>query len=53
VAATPGKLVDLGGRPLLVDTGDPALDDRLAGPTRVVTGPGTISMYTAIAAIGA
>lgn len=53
VAATPGKLVDLGGRPLLVDTGDPALDTRLAGPTRVVTGPGTISMYTAIAAIGA
>ena len=38
VAATPAKLAALGGRPLLVDTGDPAVDLALAGHVRVVTG---------------
>jgi predicted polyphosphate/ATP-dependent NAD kinase len=38
VVATAAKLAGLGGRPLLVDTGDPGLDAELAGPARVVTG---------------
>jgi predicted polyphosphate/ATP-dependent NAD kinase len=38
VVATPAKLAALGGRPLLVDTGDAALDRDLAGYLRVVTG---------------
>ena len=39
IAATPAKLAELGGRPLLDDTGDGALDERLAGDRRVITGP--------------
>lgn len=38
VVATAAKLAALGGRPLQVDTGDPALDAQLAGPIRVITG---------------
>ncbi len=38
VVSTPGKLASLGGRPLLVDTGDRRLDAALAGPTTVITG---------------
>lgn len=38
VIATPGKLASLGGRPLLVDTGDTTLDVRLSGFVRVITG---------------
>ena len=38
VVATADKLAALGGRALLVDTGDPALDAELAGHARVVTG---------------
>ena len=38
VVATAEKLAALGGRPLLVDTGDPVLDAQLAGHARVVTG---------------
>jgi predicted polyphosphate/ATP-dependent NAD kinase len=38
VVATAEKLAALGGRALLVDTGDPALDAALAGHARVVTG---------------
>jgi predicted polyphosphate/ATP-dependent NAD kinase len=38
IVAVAAKLADLGGRPLLVDTGDPALDAELAGHARVVTG---------------
>lgn len=38
VVATAEKLVALGGRPLLVDTGDPVLDAEIAGHARVVTG---------------
>jgi len=45
VVATQRKLLDLGGRPLLVDTGDPALDAALAGHVRVVTGPGSVAVY--------
>jgi predicted polyphosphate/ATP-dependent NAD kinase len=39
VAATPGKLAALRGRPLLLDSGDPGLDQDLSGHIRVVTGP--------------
>lgn len=46
VVATEQKLLDLGGRPLLVDTGDPELDTELAGHVRVVTGPGSMAMYS-------
>jgi predicted polyphosphate/ATP-dependent NAD kinase len=37
VVCTPAKLAALGGRPLLVDTGDAAVDAMLAGHFRVVT----------------
>lgn len=45
IVATEQKLLDLAGRPLLVDTGDPELDAELAGHVRVVTGPGSVAMY--------
>lgn len=38
VMATPGKLRALCGRPLLVDSGEPALDQMLCGLVAVVTG---------------
>jgi len=38
VVATKEKLVSLSGRPLLVDTGDEALDQELSGYMRVTTG---------------
>lgn len=38
IVATAAKLASLGGRPLLVDTGDLQLDAELAGPSRVITG---------------
>ncbi|WP_457033193.1 ATP-NAD kinase family protein [Kitasatospora sp. P5_F3] len=38
VLATQQKLAALGGRPLLVDSGDTATDAALSGPARVVTG---------------
>ncbi|MCZ6501842.1 MAG: ATP-NAD kinase family protein [Gammaproteobacteria bacterium] len=38
VIATKTKLEDLQGKPLLVDTGDPSLDEELAGLLRVTTG---------------
>ncbi|WP_345043336.1 ATP-NAD kinase family protein [Georgenia daeguensis] len=45
VVATQEKLTGLAGRPLLVDTGDRAVDGRLAGHVRIVTGPSTTSFY--------
>jgi predicted polyphosphate/ATP-dependent NAD kinase len=45
VIATQTKLLSLGGRPLLVDTGDPALDEQLAGYVKVVTALGERTMY--------
>ncbi|MEA1265061.1 MULTISPECIES: ATP-NAD kinase family protein [unclassified Microbacterium] len=45
VVAPEQKLIDLHGRPLLVDTGDPELDARLAGHVRIITGVGTRSLY--------
>jgi predicted polyphosphate/ATP-dependent NAD kinase len=44
LVATSGKLAELGGRPLLVDTGDPDLDGALSGYARVITGRGTESV---------
>ena len=38
IVATAAKLASLGGRPLVVDSGDPALDAALAGFVRVITG---------------
>jgi predicted polyphosphate/ATP-dependent NAD kinase len=38
VVSTPGKIHSLGGRPLWVDTGDPAVDEALKGYVRIVTG---------------
>jgi predicted polyphosphate/ATP-dependent NAD kinase len=50
VVATTAKIAALGGRPLLVDTGDPALDRDLAGYVRVVTGPAEATIYPVAAA---
>ncbi|MFM2105175.1 MAG: hypothetical protein RL338_207, partial [Chloroflexota bacterium] len=49
VVATPAKLAALGGRPLLVESGDPALDRELAGHCRVVTGRGERTIYAVAA----
>ena len=38
VVATKTKITELGGRPLLIDSGDPALDEQWSGFIRVVTG---------------
>jgi predicted polyphosphate/ATP-dependent NAD kinase len=38
VVSTPGKLHALGQQPLLVDTGDPAVDAMLSGYLLVITG---------------
>ncbi len=45
IVSTETKLAALGGRPLLVDTGDPDLDAALCGYRRVVTGPGHETVY--------
>ncbi|MFE4520134.1 hypothetical protein ACFRMQ_38925 [Kitasatospora sp. NPDC056783] len=45
VLATEAKLAALAGHPLLLDTGDPALDDALAGHVRVITGRRSGAVY--------
>ncbi|WP_223280813.1 ATP-NAD kinase family protein [Streptomyces antnestii] len=45
VVCTEQKLAALGGRPLLLDTGDDALDAELAGHVRVITGRRRTSLY--------
>ena len=45
VVATAAKLAALGGRPLLVDTGDAALDAELAGFRRIVTAYGRETVH--------
>lgn len=45
IIATPGKLAALQGRPLLVDTGDPEVDEMLRGYAKVVTEYGRRVVY--------
>ena len=45
IIATPGKLAALQGRPLLVDTGDPEVDEMLSGYAKVVTEYGRRVVY--------
>ncbi|UCF92175.1 MAG: ATP-NAD kinase family protein [Desulfobacterales bacterium] len=45
VIATEDKLISLGGKPLLADTGDPELDEYLKGYVKVTTGHGQYIMY--------
>ncbi|RZU66314.1 putative polyphosphate/ATP-dependent NAD kinase [Microterricola gilva] len=45
VVAPEQKLIELGGRPLLVDTGDASVDASLAGFARITTGVSGTSMY--------
>jgi predicted polyphosphate/ATP-dependent NAD kinase len=45
VIATQTKLLSLEGGPLLVDTGDPSLDEQLSGYVKVVTALGERTMY--------
>ncbi|MFJ4184074.1 ATP-NAD kinase family protein [Kitasatospora sp. NPDC089509] len=45
VLATEAKLAALAGRPLLLDTGDPELDDALSGHVRVITGHRSSAVY--------
>nr|WP_277608079.1 NAD(+)/NADH kinase [Streptomyces boncukensis] len=45
VVCTESKLAALGGRPLLVDSGDDALDAELTGYRPVITGRGALTMY--------
>jgi predicted polyphosphate/ATP-dependent NAD kinase len=49
VVATPSKVAALGGRPLLVDTGDPELDASLSGYRRVITGVGREAVLRVLA----
>lgn len=46
VAATASKLIALGGQPLLLDTGDAALDEELSGFIEVVVAFGQTSVYS-------
>ena len=50
VVATPAKLAALRGRPLLVDSGDAALDAMLAGHVAVTTGRDERTIYPLAAA---
>lgn len=45
IVAPDQKLIDLGGRPLLVDSGDPDVDRLLTGIVPVTTGVQTRSLY--------
>ena len=45
IIATEEKLISLGGKPLLIDTGDVELDEHLKGYVRVTTGHGQYIMY--------
>ena len=52
VVASQTKLLSLCGRPLLVDSGDPALDVRFSGYLQVVTDFGHRTMYKVAGAAG-
>ncbi len=45
IIAARGKILALNGRPLLVDTNDPQLDQSFSGYTRVITGYNETIMY--------
>ena len=45
VVAPEQKIIDLQGRPLIVETGDPVVDEKLAGHIRIITGAATTSLY--------
>lgn len=45
IIAARGKILALNGRPLLVDTNDPQLDQSFSGYTRVITGYNEAIMY--------
>lgn len=45
IIAARGKIIALNGRPLLVDTNDPQLDQSFCGYTRVITGYNETIMY--------
>ena len=45
IVASPGKLAALKGRTLLVDTGDPEVDEKLSGYRKVVIGYARRSVY--------
>lgn len=45
VVAPEQKIIDLQGRPLIVETGDPVVDEKLAGHIRIITGTATTSLY--------
>jgi predicted polyphosphate/ATP-dependent NAD kinase len=45
IVCAPAKLAALGGRPLLIDTGDSSVDAMLAGYFAIVTGYGERTMY--------
>lgn len=49
VVAPEQKLIDLRGRALIVETGDPAVDERLSGHIRIITGAATTSLYAVAA----
>ena len=53
VIATSGKLAQLGGQPLLIDTGDSDQDSRFTGYTRIHTGPRDAAMLPVRAAASA
>jgi predicted polyphosphate/ATP-dependent NAD kinase len=46
--ATPQRLASMNGSPLVVDTGDPELDEQLCGFYSVSTGQGKRAIYKAI-----
>ncbi|MGX1793947.1 ATP-NAD kinase family protein [Microbacterium sp. NPDC055312] len=49
VVAPEQKLIDLHGRALIVETGEPVVDERLSGHIRIITGAATTSLYAVAA----
>lgn len=50
IISTPSKLSTLNNRPLLTYTGDPAIDEKVSGYYKVVTGYGQFSMHKLVPA---